>query len=246
METERKYLDVDLAQVATRLAQLEAVSRGLHFESNTIFDTPDLSLCSRDRLLRLRLQEWPRRSRHVLTFKYPCAATPGLENVKAREELELGVEDGAVMAQIFIQLGYIVVARYEKLRESWRLAAEGSTWSVELDTLPFGHVVEIEGDPARMDAIADLLGLDKTKISLKTYHVLNQDWRRQKGLDSTRDLLFESAARARLRSSLGLQDRPDCSHSYRRAGSSDCLQKQLLPPDIAGVKSSGAECNDAE
>lgn len=202
METERKYLQPDFAKTRQRLIDLGATSEGPHFEINTVFDTSDLSLYAAGRLLRLRLQEWPDHSRSVLTFKYPCALV--CKSVKAREELELGVENGQTMALVLAQLGYKPVAKYEKMREAWQVEFAGYVYAVDFDTLPFGEVIETEGDPAGLDALARALGLDKTKISLKTYHELNQEWRTDNGLEKKRDLLFEAAARARLRASLDL------------------------------------------
>lgn len=204
METERKYLDPDFGAVVLALRKLGAVSQGQHFESNEVFDTPDRALFLSGRLLRLRVQEWPGHASSVLTWKYPCQPTPELEGVKAREELELGIADAAMMARILAGLGYELAARYEKVREGWQLEFEGHAFTIDLDILPFAKVVEIEGDPGGMDAVAKALGLDKSKISLKTYHELNQEWREKKGLERTADLLFDSGAREQLRADLGL------------------------------------------
>lgn len=209
METERKYLDADFEKLKKLLLGLNAISKGPHFESNIIYDTPELKLYHEDRLLRLRLQEWRNKSHNLLTFKYPpaknsdsCTCFSG-KNVKAREELELEIGDGALMGAILAQLGYLPVAKYEKVRESW-LLDYGSRFEIELDLLPFGQVVEIEGDPAGMDSLAQMLGLDKSKISLKTYHELNQEWRKANGLAKSADLLFKPDQRIRLRADLGL------------------------------------------
>lgn len=206
METERKYLKPDLERTRLRLRGLGAVSRGPHFESNVIFDSPDSRLCGAGELLRLRLREWPDKSQSVLTFKYPCEAGLRLKSVKAREELETLVENGPAMREILERLGFRPVARYEKIRDSWRLEFGGEIFSVELDSAPFGDVVEVEGAPSGINAVAEALGLDKCETSLKTYHELNQEWRVNSGGEQTRDLLFAPAARSRLRAALGLGD----------------------------------------
>lgn len=207
METERKYLNADLASLRARLRSIGAASDGKHFESNIVFDTSQRSLFGSGRLLRLRTREWLDKSETILTFKYPCPEKDySAALVKAREEVELKVENAAAMGLILEQLSFLPVGRYEKVRESWRMRAgpADSLYEIELDTLPFGDVVEIEGDPAGMDALADLLGLDKREISLKTYHDLNVDWRRSRGLDAPGDLLFEPERRCQLRTGLGL------------------------------------------
>lgn len=207
METERKYLNADLDALRSRLVMLGAKSPGPHFESNVLYDTPDGELFKNRRLLRLREQEWPDHKKSVLTYKYPCANPAALAGqVKAREELELELGDGAIMAAILLKLGYREAGRYEKRRESWRFQPEGADaiYHIDMDTLPFGDVVEIEGDPGGMDAVASALGLDKREISLKTYHELNQEWRKARGLSATGDLLFERDVKSRIRNALGL------------------------------------------
>lgn len=206
METERKYLEPDFADLRKRLNALGATTAGPHFEINILFDTPDLALYHNRRLLRLRNQEWPGKSQALLTYKAPPPASERFKSVKAAIEIETKIEDAANMALILDALGYQAVARYEKVRESWRLELDGHNYAIELDTLPIGRFVEIEGPPCAMDEVAASLGLDKRKISLKNYHVLNQEWRRKNGLAESRDLLFEAGEKTRLRLSLGLPD----------------------------------------
>ncbi|MBD5642235.1 MAG: class IV adenylate cyclase [Desulfovibrio sp.] len=203
IESERKYLGASRPSLRRLLKSLGAISEGLHFESNVVFDTSGHSLLAAGKLLRLRSQEWPDRRCAILTFKRPA---PGQALVKTREELETGIGDGRVLAAILSGLGFRPVARYEKLREQWHFA-QGSAWDalcVDLDTLPFGFVVEIEGAPGDIDRLAQALALDKNGISLKTYHELNQEWRRSEGLPASSDLLFEARARRRLRTAIGL------------------------------------------
>ncbi|MDE5879352.1 MAG: adenylate cyclase, partial [Desulfovibrio sp.] len=98
-------------------------------------------------------------------LKLPVAAPAG--DVKAREERELEVESAALMGGVLEGLGYLVVARYEKLRSIWRLAGLGPEHGevlVQLDELPFCRAVELEGAPADIDAAAARLGRDKQEI----------------------------------------------------------------------------------
>ncbi len=108
LEVERKYLNVDFATLRRALHDLGARNLGAHFESNWVFDTPDAQLFASGRLLRLRLQEWPDVTRHVLTLKLPA---PQNGQFKVREERELEVADGAVMRAVLKGLGYAVGAR---------------------------------------------------------------------------------------------------------------------------------------
>ena len=206
LEIERKYLGVDFDLLRRALAEAGAEDMGTHFESNVVMDTPGLRLWTSKRLLRVRSQEWPGRTRHVLTLKLPVA-NPA-KGFKAREERELEVESAEAMRGVLEGLGYTVSARYEKVRSVWRLAAEegGDSVLIELDALPFCRVVELEGAPAALDAVAALLGLDKYEISTKSYHALHQEWRSAEGLPPERSFVFGPEERRRVRRQLGLPD----------------------------------------
>ena len=50
LEVERKYLHVDFAALRRTLYDLGARTSGAHFESNWVFDTPDIQLFESRRL----------------------------------------------------------------------------------------------------------------------------------------------------------------------------------------------------
>ncbi|MCR5563733.1 MAG: class IV adenylate cyclase [Desulfovibrio sp.] len=184
LEIERKYLGVDMERLRRILEESGAVCHGIHWEENTVFETAPPSLLPSRRLLRLRTQAWPDgRRRHVLTLKLPSAEN---ETFKVREEMETVVEDAAVMRGILERLGYAVRARYEKIREPW--AFDGV--EIDMDVLPFCSVVELEGLQDAIDRVAALTGLDKSPVSVKTYHELHQEWRRTKGLAPEASFVF--------------------------------------------------------
>ncbi|RHH26136.1 class IV adenylate cyclase [Desulfovibrio legallii] len=197
LEVERKYLHVDLQALRQTLADSGAHCLGAHFESNWVFDAPDRALLESGRLLRLRSQEWPDRTRHVLTLKRPA---PASGYYKVREELETTVEDGPALHAILAGLGYTVTARYEKVREPWRL----EDVEVELDALSFIDVVELEGLAAHIDSVQRRLALDKAIISTKSYHELHQEWLRQNHQPPQFSFVFDAAQRAAWRQKLGL------------------------------------------
>ena len=197
LEVERKYLHVDFAVLRRTLYDLGARTPGAHFESNWVFDTPDIQLFESRRLLRLRSQEWPDAVRHVLTLKLPASQSG---HFKVREERELEVADGAAMRAVLEGLGYAVGARYEKIREPWLL----EDVEVELDVLPFAEVVELEGEAAHIERAATRLGLDKAEISTKSYHQLHQDWRRLHNLPPDFSFVFDAERRSDWRRRLAL------------------------------------------
>lgn len=197
LEVERKYLNVDFEILRGSLRELGAEHLGAHFERNLVFDTPEARLRKSRRLLRLRTQEWPGRTRHLLTLKL---SAPNSEHFKVREERELEIADASALQGLLEGLGYRVAARYEKIREPWRL--EGV--EVELDVLPFAQVVEMEGPAAHISRVQKRLGLDNAQISTKTYHQLHQDWRRGHSLAPDLSFVFGKEQNQLWRQRLGL------------------------------------------
>src|SRR5690606_38713671 len=109
-------------------------------ETNLFFDTPDRSLQSADRGLRLRV------NRNIDTDECSIVIThkgPRREGAfKARQETELRVGDADDAAALLEALGFVRTLTFEKRRERWELDGCG----VELDELPrIGSFVEIEG-----------------------------------------------------------------------------------------------------
>ena len=199
LEVERKYLHVDMVSLRESLSRCGAHCRGAHFESNWVFDTAGHELFESGRLLRLRSQEWPKTICHVLTVKLPVTESG---QFKVRDERETPVADGAAMRDILQGLGFQVVARYEKVRESWLM----EDVAVELDVLPFMEAAELEGLAAHIAAAQHRLGLDKAEISTKSYHQLHQDWLLQKHLPPQFSFVFAEAEKARWRRKLGLPE----------------------------------------
>ena len=216
LEVECKFLEVNLAALRRRLVAAGAFCHGTHFESNSVFDTPDGSLVPSGRLLRLRSQEWPEKCRHVLTLKLPAAgqdkgrvaatfasqSPDGARRYKVREEREVAVADAPAMRHVLEGLGYSAVAQYEKVRESWLL----DNVKVELDVLSFMEGVELEGAPQGIEAVQHRLGLDKTAISTKNYHQLYQDWLQRNNLPPSLSFVFDATQKNVWRQRLGLRE----------------------------------------
>lgn len=200
LEIERKYLHVDLKTVRQALVDNGAHCLGAHFESNWVFDVAQGALVAGGKLLRLRSQEWRDKTRHLLTLKLPAAESGGF---KVREERETEVTDGAALRGILEGLGYAVAARYEKVREPWRM----DSVEVELDALPFAEVVELEGRAQDIARVEKRLHLDNAEISIKSYHELHQEWLRQNNKPKQLSFVFDEAQKAQWRAVLGLAEK---------------------------------------
>jgi adenylate cyclase class 2 len=194
VEHEAKFRLDDCLEIETRLERLGRLRTPWHFESNTVYDR-DGELAAWGRLLRLR-----RALTSTLTFKEPLPG-PKTGGVKSRVEHETRVEDPAAMDAILCGLGYAPQLCYEKFRAVWELPRG----LVCLDILPFGHFLEIEASPEDIPGLAMALGLRPAEAMDKSYHDLHQSWRRQNGLDASRNFVFGEDVRRHLFTRLGCQ-----------------------------------------
>jgi adenylate cyclase class 2 len=130
-------------------------------ERNLVFDTPGSSLKKRGILLRLRQHG----GGSVLTMKTP-ARQDGV--YKVREETEVDGFDFARMEAILCGIGFQPFFIYEKYREVF--AMNGAR--IMLDETPIGNFLEIEGEPAGIDAVAAELGFSRGDYRSDSYYQL--------------------------------------------------------------------------
>ena len=180
VETELKYLGPDLDGVREHLRQVEARLKAPRaLETNTVFDDQAEGLKRSGRLLRLRNQR-------ELTVKLPVQD----DRFKSRREITV-IAEGGVIEELLAGLDYHVAFRYEKYREGWNLDG----MFVTLDELPFiGTVVEIEGEPWKIDETANKLGLDGVPTSTSNYLELFADYARGQGLAEGTFMTFAAEA----------------------------------------------------
>ena len=93
--------------------------------------------------------------RGLLTFKGPASFDGG---VKARLELESGVDAPETVLALLDALGYRPRFRYEKRRTPWRFA-DPARPLVVVDETPLGLFAEIEGEADAVRALAAELGV---------------------------------------------------------------------------------------
>ncbi len=183
-EIELKFPVDDIAALRSAVTGL-----GLHlrtersFESNTLYDTPDRDLRGKRQLLRLREYN----GQCVVTHKRLGDENGADLRYKTRIETETGVDECAAMAEIFTQLGFGPVFRYEKYRTEWD-AAEGG--HLVLDETPIGTWAELEGEPAWIDTMLAKLGIDQTRCSTDSYGTLFLHWKEKTG-SPVENLTFE-------------------------------------------------------
>jgi adenylate cyclase class 2 len=141
------------------------------FESNTLYDSPERALRAKKQILRLRNYG----SVCTLTHKRKGDLNDTDLHYKTRIETESVVEDCAAMAEVFAQLGYLPVFRYEKYRTE--LAANGG--KLVLDETPIGVWAELEGEPRWIDSMLEGLGVAESECMTDSYGKLFERWKEE-------------------------------------------------------------------
>lgn len=211
-EVEIKLRVADANELRRRLAELGATSEGRMFEQNTLYDRPGAKLRKSGQLLRIRIEipapgsgqrhsTWRVAKAPTGTLTYKGAVRSGAaahaarsrpratgKRYKEREELELTVQNPAMLDKVLSALGYRPGFRYEKFRTTYRLRALPHL-AVDLDETPVGVFLELEGPRAAIDRAASLLGYSQRDYSDQTYWDVYRDYRRQHGLP-LRNMVF--------------------------------------------------------
>jgi len=155
MERVRRRLDVESTLKSPRLEEL-----------NVLYDQDD-RFAAQGCTLRLRSYG----GRSILTFKGPLDAT---SLFKQRPEFQTEVV-GAQMREILSGLGFEPRFRYDKYREIRNWIFQGNQIEVCLDETPAGLFVELEGDPATLEAAAHELGWSRDRFIKKSYIEIYQE-----------------------------------------------------------------------
>ena len=151
----------DHRKLREMLRQRGAKMSGRYREENFRFNGPGKS--TRNTTLRLRVLNGGPHG--VLTAKGPANFDAG---VKSREETEIEVKDVHATLDMLEQLGFRVGWTYPKRRSLWMLDGV----AVTLDTLDFGHFVELEGPATALPEMARSLGLDPERALRDSYSVM--------------------------------------------------------------------------
>jgi len=186
LEIEVKFYVPDIDAIRDRIRSLGAEPKGGGFETNIRFDDAAQHLTQGKKLLRLRQDTSCR-----LTVKSPPEETD--TEFKIFRELEVDVSDFQTMVAILEQLGFYPRQVYEKQRETYLL---GHT-ELCLDTLPFGHFLEIEGGKDDIRKAAEAIGLNWNKRITGNYLSLFASLQKQLNLPFE-DVTFENFKKAEI------------------------------------------------
>ena len=171
-EVEVKLPVGDIRALVRKLRNLGAVNRGRVFERNALYDTPDSTLRTAGRLLRLRVEtparaEWSHAGlgRCFITSKAPAEPSRTGSRYKERLEREAGIRHPERWPQILHSFGLRSSFVYEKFRTSFRLAG----LHLDLDETPVGTFLELEGSGKVIDRVAKSLGYSARDYFCGTY-----------------------------------------------------------------------------
>jgi adenylate cyclase class 2 len=142
---------------------------GRVFEKAIQFDTSSKNLKKHGKFLRVRSG-----FKNTLTFKRKIDN----KKFKEREEIELEISEPEKMKEILEKLGFTKMLIMEKYREKWNLAGT----EIDIDKLPFGTFIEIEGKPKLIQKTAKILGLDLKDGITATYWGLWRKFAKKKGI----------------------------------------------------------------
>jgi adenylate cyclase class 2 len=158
LEIEVKFYVPDIDAIRARIRSLGAEPKGCGFETNIRFDDEEMHLTQGKKLLRLRQD-----TRCRLTVKSPPKDAD--TEFKIFRELEVDVSDFQTMIAILEELEFTPRQVYEKQRETYLFGHA----ELCLDTLPFGHFLEIEGGKDDIRKAAEAIGLNWEKRITANY-----------------------------------------------------------------------------
>lgn len=185
-EIELKFTVVDTAALRRSIESLGfALVTERMFESNTLYDTADRQLRLRKQILRLRNYG----DRCTLTHKRQSSQNDTDTRYKTRIETESRVEDCAALAEVFHQLGYEPVFRYEKFRTEWEL----DSGHLVVDETAIGNWAELEGPPEWIDRMLEQLSIPSELCSTDSYGKLFLSWKEETG-SPAENLTFDEVA----------------------------------------------------
>jgi predicted adenylyl cyclase CyaB len=157
-------LEVELKSVVddvdARRRRVEAAGAVLRFAGrleDRRYDTADRVLRLRDHVLRMRVRRNPKDGtvRATVDWKGPTAQTAGY---KVREELAVGVDDAATLADLLARLGYDVTEAID--RDVWEYELGGAT--IRFERYPrMDALVEVEGVPPAIERAVAATGLPR-------------------------------------------------------------------------------------
>jgi adenylate cyclase class 2 len=179
------------------------------FEDNWVYKLPDGKL-RKGQYLRVRYvgdgNGSGRRHQGVLTYKGKArresAASKRMnKGKKVREEIETVVGQPAKVAKIFKRLGLTRSFRYQRYRTVYRIALDdGQVLLAMFDETPIGNFLELEGESASIETVAERLGFPSSAFIAESYVEIQIKRCAARG-EGLKDLLFRRPKKVRKQAS---------------------------------------------
>ena len=148
--------------VAERRKKVEGAGGKLSFEgrmSDRRYDFPSRDLSSKDEVLRIRSYITQQATNTYLDWKGP---TEFRDVYKVREEITTPVDDFVSLETILLKLGLEVTSEIDRHIAQYELG--GAT--IRFEIYPrMDALVEVEGEPAAIEAAIDAIGLPRGTFS---------------------------------------------------------------------------------
>lgn len=171
----------DSNKLISNLKLKEAIFVGGNLEVTKLYDYDNNSLFKRGIFVRTKSG-----FRNVLTIKEKDDKKNSTFLERIKNEIE--IEDDEVVEYIFEKIGLNNQYIMEKYRLIWKL---NDTY-INLDELPFGIYLEINGSDNQINNVIKILKLDKTKMLNKTYWDIFNQKKQKNEIKQTKNIKFES------------------------------------------------------
>jgi adenylate cyclase, class 2 len=138
-------------------------------QRDMLFESPVVDFSTLDQALRLRVETRGTETQASFTFKGSPSFTS--EGHKVRDEFETPCEFEP-MLKIIQALGFWSEFHIEKIRERYELDG----LAIEIDELPFGTFLELEGPSERIEEVRQKLGFHDAEPVRESYYHLQKRW----------------------------------------------------------------------
>lgn len=150
-----------------------AIYTGGVIERTVRLDTEDLAFENEGKFIRVRSG-----FSNILTLKEKLEEDT---NIRSRKETEFEIEDIEKAIYVLNKLGLTFTRKMEKYRQSWKYKQV----KIELDELPFGIFIELEGSEEEIKDVCSELNLNTNKKLLETY------WELHEKESKSKDIVFD-------------------------------------------------------
>lgn len=186
IETELKFQTIDPQRIINALMASGAKLVSKNKQKTVRFDTINHDLEKKGIFIRVRAEG----EENTITLKEKIGND---ETVRQRKETEFKIEDLDKMSYIIQKLGF----DYVLVMEKYRIELTYKNSHVCVDEMPFGFYVEIEGEEAEINLIAQELGFKPEEKIIVTYWDLFEDWKKDKRI-TNQNIVFEEGYKSKL------------------------------------------------